>query len=154
LGGGVERDGDRGAGRFHQLTDFEFSPLPAQGADIPIWTGGRSEAAYRRAGRMSDGYRASQTGPEQLRPRVPIIRAEAEAAGRPMPILSVRARVKPDQPPGPTYALTGSPDDMLRDVRALADLGVQHLAIVLLGTTPDQVHASAEWFAREIMSVR
>lgn len=139
-------------GRFHQISDFAFGPLPAQGARLPIWTGGRSEAAYRRAGRLSDGYHASQTGPEDLRPRLPIIRAEAEAVGRPMPTLSIRARVKPGRAPGSVYALTGSPEDMLADLRAFDDLGVQHLAVLLEGNTPEKIAASAGWFASQVVT--
>lgn len=139
-------------GRFHHLTDFEFGPLPAQGANLPIWTGGRSEAAYRRAGRVSDGYHASQTGPNDLRPRLSIIRAEAEAVGRPMPTLSIRTRVKPGQPRGPVYALTGAPDDMQADLRAFRDLGVAHIAVLLQGNTPEKINAAAEWFACEVVA--
>jgi alkanesulfonate monooxygenase SsuD/methylene tetrahydromethanopterin reductase-like flavin-dependent oxidoreductase (luciferase family) len=137
-------------GRFHKLSDFAFGPLPAQGARLPVWTGGRSEAAYRRAGRLSDGYHASRTGPDDLRPRLPIIRAEADAAGRQMPTLSIRTRVKPASPRGPVYALTGTPADMLADLRAFEDLGVEHIAILLEGNTPQKVAASAEWFASQV----
>lgn len=137
-------------GRFHRLVDFVFGPLPAQGARLPIWSGGRSEAAYRRAGRLSDGYHASQTGPDDLRPRLPVIQAEATAAGRPMPTLSVRARVKPGQPRGRAYALAGSADEMLRDVQAFADLGVAEIALVLGETQPERIAAAADWFAQEV----
>ncbi|MBI5033026.1 MAG: LLM class flavin-dependent oxidoreductase [Chloroflexi bacterium] len=139
-------------GRFHQLTDFEFGPLPAQGDRLPIWTGGRSEIAYRRAGRMSDGYHAAQTGPDNLRPRLPIIRAEAEAAGRKMPTLSVRARVKPNRPRGSTYALTGTGQEMIADLRAFQELGVEHMAVLFEGNTPEQVSQAAEWFASQVVA--
>jgi len=50
-------------GRFHQFEDFVFGPLPAQGAALPIWVGGRAEAALRRAGILGDGYHSSASGP-------------------------------------------------------------------------------------------
>lgn len=139
-------------GRFHHLEDFEFSPLPAQREHLPIWTGGRSEIAFRRAGRLSDGYHASQTGPEHLRPRVPTIRAEAEAHGRPMPSLSIRTRVKPFQPAGSTYALVGTPEAMKSDIEAFTDQGVEHLAVVLGATDPEGVVTAADWFDREVVA--
>jgi alkanesulfonate monooxygenase SsuD/methylene tetrahydromethanopterin reductase-like flavin-dependent oxidoreductase (luciferase family) len=139
-------------GRFHHLADFAFGPLPAQGERLPIWTGGRSEAAYRRAGRISDGYHASQTGPEDLRPRLPIILKEAEEAGRPVPTLSIRARLKPGKHRGPVYALCGAPQDMLADLCAFEDMGVQHIAILLEGNTPEKVTVAAEWFASEVIA--
>ena len=46
-------------GRFHQLTDFVFGPLPSQGGNLPIVIGGRSDAALRRAARLGNGFHAS-----------------------------------------------------------------------------------------------
>src|SRR6476660_3351151 len=80
-------------GRFHRLSDYIFGPLPPQGAALPIWIGGRAEAALDRAGRLSDGYHSSVTSPESFARRIPAIRAAADAAGRPMPMLSARVRV-------------------------------------------------------------
>jgi hypothetical protein len=101
---------------------------------------------------LSDGYHASQTGPDDLRLRLPIIRTEAEAAGRAMPTLSIRARVKPGKSRGPVYALTGTPSDMLADLKSFADLGVRHIAVLLEGNTPEKVTASAEWFASHVVA--
>ncbi|MFI5255081.1 MAG: LLM class flavin-dependent oxidoreductase, partial [Candidatus Limnocylindrales bacterium] len=53
-------------GRFHRLTDFTFAPLPVQGADLPILSGGRSERALARVGRLTDGYYSSRWGPDEL----------------------------------------------------------------------------------------
>lgn len=43
----------------HQGQHYEFNRLemnPAPSASIPIWTGGISEAAFKRAGRIADGW--------------------------------------------------------------------------------------------------
>lgn len=42
------------AGEYHQLDDGNIVPRPAR--DIPIWCGGFSEPAYRRAARLADGF--------------------------------------------------------------------------------------------------
>lgn len=42
-------------GRIFQIDDVTMRPKPVQ-AHIPIWIGGRSEAALRRAARRADGY--------------------------------------------------------------------------------------------------
>lgn len=144
------------AGRFHPLDDFEFAPLPAQGAALPILVGGRSEAALRRAGTLGDGYHASASSPAAFGPRVPVIRGHAEAAGRPMPDLSARVRVGFDEPgrsaePRP-YAMRGSPEEIAAEVRAFADVGVEHLALFLEGG-PEQITATAERFAREVAPI-
>lgn len=84
------------AGRFHAIDDFAFGPLPPQGAALPLVVGGRAERALQRAGRVGDGYHSSVSSPAQYAERLPVIRAAAEAAGRPMPWLSARVRVEPE----------------------------------------------------------
>src|SRR6266566_408100 len=102
-------------GRFHAFEDFVFGPLPPQGISLPILVGGRVEAALQRAGRLADGYHSSATGPAALAKRIPVIRAAAEAAGRPMPGLSSRVRVAVDgvagAPAPSSYTMLGSPPD-------------------------------------------
>ncbi|MBA2314845.1 MAG: TIGR03619 family F420-dependent LLM class oxidoreductase [Chloroflexi bacterium] len=137
-------------GRFHPLTDYAFEPLPRQGARLPVWVGGGSVAALRRAGSLGDGWHSSALGPDAYASRVPAVRAAAEAVGRPMPILSARVRVRFDEAEGSGYALRGSPEEMAGDVRAFAALGVEHLALSFGETEPEAVAAAADRFAREV----
>lgn len=58
-----------------------FSPLPPRG-DIPIWVGGRSDAALRRAGRLGDGYLGLFLRPEDLRRSLDRVDEERRVAGR------------------------------------------------------------------------
>lgn len=140
------------AGEFHTLTDFVFQPLPPQGAGIPIWCGGRSARAVRRTAELADGYHAAQTGPEQLRERLPRIAAATEAAGRPLPTVSVRARVRFDTGPGPVYSVCGSPKEMTGQLLELAREGVDDLILVLASAEPDEVTALADRFQREVVA--
>ncbi len=53
-------------GREHRIADAGVNPLPIQ-RPIPIWMGGHSEAAMRRAARLADGWMWSgnlRPGPE------------------------------------------------------------------------------------------
>jgi probable F420-dependent oxidoreductase len=139
-------------GRFHPLDDFVFGPLPAQGASLPILVGGRSEAALRRAGRLADGYHSSSTSPEAYGRAVPVIRAAADEAGRPMPRLSARARVEwGPKPAGVTYyAMRGGAEEVAAEVRAFAELGVEEMALAFNDLPPDELVAAAERFAAEV----
>jgi len=137
-------------GRFHSIDDFEFEPLPDQGAGLPILLGGRAEPALRRAGRLADGYHASSTPPAQWAPRVPVIAAAAEAAGRPMPPLSGRVRVDYAGRDEQSYALRGTPEEMAVDVTAYADIGLSHLALWFETTDATEIVAHAERFAAEV----
>ena len=141
------------AGRFHQLDDFIFGPLPAQGANLPIWIGGRSEPALRRAGRLADGYHSSATSPEAFAKRVPVIRAAAHEAGRPVPALSARTRVEfVEKPRGVTYyAMRGTAEEIAAEVRKYAALGVEDLAVAFNDLGPDELVAAAERFTSEVV---
>jgi probable F420-dependent oxidoreductase len=114
------------SGRFHHLDDFAFGPLPPQGASLPIWIGARTDAALRRVGRLADGYHPSATSPAAYARRLPVIRAAADEAGRPMPALSARVRVEfGRRRRAEHYAMRGTPDEVAAEVRAYAELGVR-----------------------------
>jgi alkanesulfonate monooxygenase SsuD/methylene tetrahydromethanopterin reductase-like flavin-dependent oxidoreductase (luciferase family) len=51
-----------------------MTPLPV--APIPLWIGGSSDAALRRAIRLADGWHGSRETPEQTAPIVQRLRAE------------------------------------------------------------------------------
>ncbi len=143
-------------GRFHDIDDFVFEPLPERGADLPIWFGGRAEVALRRAGRLGDGYHSSSTSPATYATRIPILRDAAAAAGRPLPTLSARVRVLPDGTPddGDGYALRGSADEIRSGVAEWEALGLDHLALYFMSVDPEAVVRDVEWFAREIAAPR
>ena len=138
-------------GRFHQIDDFAFGPLPQQGAGLPIVVGGRAERALRRAGEIGDGYHASVSSPAQYGERVPVVRAAAEAAGRPMPWLSARARVEFEAAGTTGYAMRGSPEAIAAEIHAFAGVGVTHLALWFGTTDPTELFARAERFGRDVM---
>ncbi|MGD0122661.1 MAG: TIGR03619 family F420-dependent LLM class oxidoreductase [Candidatus Limnocylindrales bacterium] len=126
-------------GVFHEFSDFVFGPLPIQGDRIPIIVGGSSPAALRRAGSLADGYHATRATPDEMARRIPVVRAAAEAAGRPAPALSVRVPVSSDLAA------------MLQDVRAFEELGVEHLALVFPETDPANLAAAIERFDGEVV---
>jgi probable F420-dependent oxidoreductase len=137
-------------GRFHTIDDFTFEPLPSQGAALPIVVGGRAEAALRRAGTLADGYHSSASSPAAFGERVPVVRAAAEAAGRPAPWLSARVRVQWGAPTDRYYAMRGTPEEIAAEARAFAGHGVTHLALYFETTDPSEVVAQAERFAQEV----
>jgi alkanesulfonate monooxygenase SsuD/methylene tetrahydromethanopterin reductase-like flavin-dependent oxidoreductase (luciferase family) len=138
-------------GRFVQVRDFNFRPLPLHGAALPIWSGGRSERAVDRCISLTDGYHASQTGPDDLRARLPRLLAGRIAVGRPRPALSIRARVRFDAPQSDVYRLVGSAADMLADVIAFDQLGVEDLIVDIEGATAEALVAGMERFDEDVV---
>jgi probable F420-dependent oxidoreductase len=139
-------------GRFHEFDEIRFGPLPTQGGSVPIWVGGRSEAALRRAGRLGDAYHASASSPAQMAVRIPVIAAAAEGAGRPMPLLSARARVIFGAHEDRFYAIAGTPEQMLGELAAWRELGVGHLAFDFLETDAARSVELIERFQREVVA--
>src|SRR6185436_16309414 len=71
-------------GEFWQLDRITVLPKPVQ-QPMPLWIGGNSEAAMRRAGRLGDGWIPSFITPDQLRVGVRKTQAFAAESGREIP---------------------------------------------------------------------
>ena len=71
-------------GRFTRFTDVVLEPKPVQPGGPPIWIGGRSDAALRRAARVGDGWIAYLVTPERFRASVEKIEGFAREIGRPL----------------------------------------------------------------------
>ena len=67
-------------GRFFDLGRFQMSPAPP--APPPIWIGGTSDAALRRAARLGEGWIGTGHHPDELPQLLGRLRAHREKAGR------------------------------------------------------------------------
>jgi probable F420-dependent oxidoreductase len=106
-------------GAFDQVVGAGLAPLPVQ-RPIPVWIGGASEAAYRRIGRLADGWFPRVNPGDNLDRARQIIEASAAEAGRDGTALGMEGRVlwQPDDP-----------DRFLRHVDRWRDAGATHLGI-------------------------
>lgn len=153
------RDEPRFAGRFFQVDDIRFYPKPVQKPHPPIWIGGHSPAALRRAALLGDGWH-----PIGLRPPVGLHPAEyaqaaatikrlAEEAGRDPGEIALTFRaslVFADRPPSPRMPFIGNPAQIIEDIRAYARLGVTHLVFGFRGPTVEALLEQLERFATEV----
>ena len=128
-------------GEFWQIKDVGFSPKPLQQPHPPIWTGGHSAPALRRAGRLSDGWHAVGVSPDTLREQFQEVQRHAEEAGRdPASLtLSVRPRVRLDDP--------AKTIELLRSYR---EVGVSHVVLEMFAPDMDRVRSLMETLANEI----
>jgi probable F420-dependent oxidoreductase len=118
-------------GRLVRLgDDYEFGPLPHRAGGPPIWIGGRSAAAYGRAGAIGDGFHSGELmeGPECYAAAVAAVSAAARAAGRPTPPLSARLNVRFGRDHGwRRFAIDGSPADIAAGLERFRALGLSHV---------------------------
>lgn len=119
----------------HQGTHYRFDDiklLPKPAAPIPIWIGGMSEAARRRATRLGDGYQALSTSPEDL---AGIVRGLREA--RPGDEFTISYRTGWD-PQGM------DPAQITDERAAYVEAGVQHVVCAPWRTSGDDWIRSME----------
>jgi probable F420-dependent oxidoreductase len=138
-------------GEFNDLNDYLFGPLPAQGAALPILVGGSAEAALQRAGSLADGYQATGMAPDKLASLIPVVRAAAEAAGRPVPLISARAVVASQPDPRGRFTFSQDAAANLAIVRAYANLGVDEVLVGFEPNDPEGQVAAIERFDREVV---
>ena len=117
-------------GRFYQLPVVGFEPKPVQNP-LPIWIGGASEAALRRAATFGTGFHAAFQPLEVVKEEFARVRQLAQANGRDPAELTLSLRVYLD-PAGAMEAdksISGSVDQMQEQVGQLETAGVQHVLL-------------------------
>ena len=134
----MDRAGGDPRGEFDTVTAAGLAPQPVQ-RPIPVWIGGSSDAAYRRIGRLADGWFPQVPPGDELDRARAVIAAAAEAAGRDPATLGMEGRVR------------WNPDDLARFERQVdkwRDSGATHLAIDTMNTGLDGVDAHLAALAR------
>ena len=149
-------------GEFCRFSGITFLPKPTQKPHPPIWVGGQSRLAIRRAARLGDAWHpvgaipAATLEPEELSEKIAILGKYAEKAGRdPGKIeVAMKAPLYDTSLPsaGDRRRFSGSPDEVLQDVQTYSDLGVGHLIFDIRGPDLSQSLEKMEWFAKEVMA--
>ena len=80
------------SGKWHRIDNAGINPAPVR-RDIPVWVGGNSEAALRRAGQLGDGWFPQRAPDEGARDMVERLREFARAAGRDPGRVGLEARL-------------------------------------------------------------
>lgn len=150
------------AGEFYRFDAIRCEPLPVQKPHPPIWVGGHSPAALRRAARLGDGWHPVGANPAvPLRP--PEMRAAldelfrlTEAAGRDPRALTISLKAPLYDAARPALAgahrrpFTGPPALVAEDIATYAALGVSELIFDFRSEKLDESLERMERFAAEI----
>ena len=153
------------AGEYVGFSDVIFEPKPVQRPHPPIWIGGESGPALRRAARLGDGWYPIGSNPRhpvgtirQLSEYVSRLRRFATEAGRDPTAIEVAWSVawyddtgEAFLPNGERRILTGDPARIAEDVARLEDLGV---GCLMLGFGAPDLDARLERMERFATVVR
>jgi probable F420-dependent oxidoreductase len=125
-------------GQFDRIIGAGLAPMPIQ-RPIPIWLGGLSPAAYRRMGRLADGwFPRVEPGPDLEVARA-IIAAAAEEAGRDPAAIGMEPRVSWG---------AGGTDELLRNAYRWRDAGATHLSVDTMGSGLSGLDAHVDALAK------
>ena len=138
---------------------------------MPIWFGGRSDAALRRVGRLGDGWLAASTSAAEVAESIPKVRAAAAEAGRQveadhygvtlpyriaptveqaladLPAAFLKRR--PDLPPT-EFGAFGPPDAIAATLDRYIEAGASKFVLVHLAS-PDELDGQLDLLVREVI---
>jgi probable F420-dependent oxidoreductase len=144
-------------GKFFSFADMHVSPKPVQQPHPPIWIGGFSDAALRRAARYAAVWQPTPMPAAQLTERRAALAKACEAAGRaPIPTrMSFRVEFsnitgnKP--PPEKRPAGHGTPAEVAADILRYREIGLDAFQINFHGNRHQgDLLASMECFMSEV----
>jgi probable F420-dependent oxidoreductase len=155
-------------GRHFTLSPVSIAPKPVQAGGPPIWVGGRRAPAFRRAGRLGNGYISHMTDAERYATNLAAIAEAAREAGRtPLPFgtaallftaldddyeraldraAKILGRVYnvPFRDAAARYCLLGRPEDCLEQLQRFVDAGCRHVLFSPLGDPAEFVEQARE----------
>lgn len=111
-------------GKYYHLPASIFLPKPVQKPHPPIWIGGQSHHAFRRAAKLGDGWNpTNRLSPEALTTELDKLRAEAKRAGRNPEEITIALRWNGFPPLG----RKSGAEEILRTLRRYEEVGVRHV---------------------------
>jgi len=156
------KDDPKFEGKYVNFSDITFLPKPVQKPYPPIWIGGQSKPAIRRAAQIGDCWHpvgaipAAPLEPEELAENLVLLHQYAEKAGRDPAIIQVSVKAPlydAGDSSGPRRRFSGSSDEVRQDVQTYADVGVTHLIFDFRTGDPKQTEDRMARFAEEVMAV-
>ena len=146
------------SGKFTQFSDVTLQPGPAQKPHPPIWVGGSSRAALRRAVELGDAWHPINQTPDQLRKGWAEIERLCQRFGRETPPAlapRVDAHLVIDDQGAPPPAhrghfVEGTPEAFVEIVEEQRELGAEHLILEFTARDADHFFAQVDAFAEKV----
>ena len=147
-------------GEHYLLSESGFQPKPVQKPHPPIWIGGHTNPAIRRAAKYGDGWMPiglrppAILEPEELAEKITRLRRLTMEAGRPEDAVSLcfSTGVTFDDSPGVTRRMmSGRAEQIAADLRQYQDLGIRNFILGFPGDSVAAVDEAMEQFSKQVM---
>ncbi len=144
-------------GRYYRFQEVGFAPKPLQTPRIPLWIGGEGERAQRRAARYGDAWFPYfvRITPRELAARFDNVRRWAAEAGRDPDRIRLACclpiELSREPLPQEEDRLRGSPEQLVRALKAYQAIGVEHIALQFMVPHWPERLEQIERFAGEVM---
>jgi probable F420-dependent oxidoreductase len=147
-------------GEHYQLSGTGFMPKPVQKPHPPIWIGGHTNPAIRRAAKYGDGWMPiglrppAILEPEELAEKIARLRRLTVRAGRAEDAVSLcfSTGVTFDDSPGATRRMmSGRAEQIAADLRQYQDLGVRNFILGFPGDSVAALDEAMEQFSKQVM---
>ena len=146
------------SGRYTQFTDVVFEPKPIQKPHPPIWVGGHSRAALRRAVEFGATWHPINRTPDELRAGRSELARQSAARGRAVPPAitlrnDVRILAAGQAAPTSTHAgrvVAGEPASLVDQLAELRECGVEHLVCEFLAADGAELDTQLRVFAERV----
>jgi probable F420-dependent oxidoreductase len=140
-------------GRHWSWRSMGVAPRPTRGT-VPIWVGGSSPAAIRRAAEKGDGWLpqgAPKGGMSAAITRIRMLRDEAGRADEPFTIGALSGPLYVGEPTWDIgRAVTGSPEQVAGFLRVLAGLGVNQIQVGFRSRDAHELYDQVRIFGAEV----
>ena len=135
-------------------SDLGARPRPVQQPRPPIWVGGSSRAALRRAARRGDGWLPQTVRRSDMRDQVAQLKELREELRGGAPIeIGALAGVFHVGEPGremPPQTVSGSPDAIAENLSELIDMGASHLQMRFVNRSVDELCDQIAAFGEQV----
>ena len=142
-------------GRYARFEGVRFAPKPVQDPHPPIWVGGRSDAALRRAARMGQAWHPTHMPLDALAERMSRLAALSLERGRDSPpVTTIHQSVafEPDTgTSGERRIGRGSPGQVAEDLAAYAYMGIAAVVCNFRSADTNAQRRAMETFACQVM---
>jgi probable F420-dependent oxidoreductase len=150
-------------GKYCQFSDLVFIPKPVQQPSIPIWIGGHSKQAIRRAARLGDGWHpiggvpTIPLEPEDMKRDLATLADFARAAGRDPERIHVALKGslfdKEKKIEGRRRHFMGTAEEIASDIRAYRDAGVDTLIFDVRRPSFTETVERMDWLAKDVIAL-